>query len=90
MRPQLEASSKETDRMHGNLVSQIKYDNGAESICLRKKGIFKSLQGALWKSGLSRTHAIVHFSSSVNCHMDSVLHLYLKMDGQLFKPGVFH
>lgn len=47
MRPQLEASSKETDRMHGNLVSQIKYDNGAESICLRKKGIFKSLQGAL-------------------------------------------
>ena len=44
-RPQ---ARKQTNRMHGNPVSQIEYDNGVESICIRKKrGRFKSLQGAL-------------------------------------------
>lgn len=54
-----------------------------------KGGILKS-PGCPVKSGLSRTHAIVHFLSAVKCHMDSVLRLCLKMDSQLFKSGVFH
>lgn len=76
--------------MNGNPISQIKYDNGVESICLRKRGASWKSPGCPIQSGSFRTHGMVSFLPPVEHYMNSVLYLCLKMDGQLFKPSVFN